>query len=132
VSAWKLLYVMNVGAQRHLTDHSSNNFPSGVRHAMMMFRMSRTSLVSCSTRSVSSRTSMLTVMINTVLPSRASETLKLQSSPAETVSCTSQCITTFTNHVPRQAKDHRPNRSAKVQRSKLSQDRRSRAGACPC
>jgi hypothetical protein len=64
----------------------SNNSPFGARHAMTMFRMSRTSLVSCSTRLVSLRISMLIVMINTVLLSRASETLRLQFSPAETVS----------------------------------------------
>jgi len=64
----------------------SNNSPSGARHAMTMFRMSRTSLVSCSTRLVSLRISMLIVMTNTVLLSRASETLRLQFSPAETVS----------------------------------------------
>jgi hypothetical protein len=53
---------------------------------MTMFRMSRTSLVSCSTRLVSLRISMLIVMTNTVLLSRASETLRLQFSLVETVS----------------------------------------------
>ena len=41
-------------------------------------------------------------------------------------------IASSTNHVDRQAKDHRSNRPAQVQRAKLPQDRRSRARAGPC
>jgi hypothetical protein len=36
------------------------------------------------------------------------------------------------NHVNRQAKDHRSNRPAQVQGAQFSQDRCSRARACPC
>ena len=109
----------------------SNNSPSGERHAMMMFRMSRTSLASCSTRLASLRISMSIVMINTVLLSRASATLRLQSSPAETV-CYIPASVDSSNHVNRQAKDHRPNRPTEVQGAQLPQDCRFGAGTCPC
>jgi hypothetical protein len=64
----------------------SNNSPFGARLAMMMSLTSLTSSVSSSTKSVSLRTSMLTVTTNTVSPSRASATLRLPFSPAVTVS----------------------------------------------
>jgi hypothetical protein len=64
----------------------SNNSPSGARLATTMSLTSLTSLVSSSTRSVSSKTSMLIVTTNTVSPSRASVTSRLQFSPAVTVS----------------------------------------------
>jgi hypothetical protein len=58
---------------------------------------------------------MSTAMINTELPLRVSETLKLPFSPAEIVSYVTHAIRKLTNHVNRQAKDHRPDRSAQVQ-----------------
>merc|ERR1712093_6365 len=63
-----------------------NNSPSGVKPVTTMFRMSRTSLVFWSTRSVSLRTSTSIVMINTVSPSSPSVTLRHPFNPAEIAS----------------------------------------------
>src|SRR4051812_619235 len=67
---------------------NSNNSPSGANHVMMMYRMSRISLVYCYMKLVNSRINTLIVTTNIVSLSRASEISKLPFSQVETVSTT--------------------------------------------